>query len=273
MSSIFLSHSSVDKPFVRKLAADLRRAGFFVWVDEAEIKVGDSLIEKIEEGIDGTDFLGVVLSSNSLKSEWVTREVRIALSQEIAGCRVKVLPLLLEKVSIPSFLLDKKYADFTTEEKYGDALQEVIRCLSELPEDVKKGSFSASEIAFYKEQLEKVKKELNVTRGERRLLLERLEKERRNIPEELQKGIESEGKHYPEFADVNRLYAFRVGGCNATAGYLLHCLRKEYAKGGPHQIVMICQLENKMDELSLLLEATLRRVAALQETGQTLVVL
>lgn len=273
MSSIFLSHSSVDKPFVRKLAADLRRAGFYVWVDEAEIKVGDSLIEKIEAGIDSTDFLGVVLSSNSLKSEWVTREVRIALSQEIAGRRVKVLPILLERISIPSFLLDKKYADFTTDEKYGESLQQIIRCMSELPEDVEKASFSAPEIAFYKEQLEQIKKELNVTRGERRLLLERLEKERRNIPEELQKGINSESEIYLELADVNRLYAFQAGGCNVTAGYLLHCLRKEYVKGGPHQIVILCQLENKQDELSLLLEATLRRVVALQESGRQLTVL
>ena len=48
MSSIFLSHNSVDKPFVRKLANDLRRRGHYAWVDEAEIKVGDSLIDKIE---------------------------------------------------------------------------------------------------------------------------------------------------------------------------------------------------------------------------------
>ena len=46
MGSIFLSHNSADKPFVRKLAADLRRNGFYAWVDEAEIKLGDSLIEK-----------------------------------------------------------------------------------------------------------------------------------------------------------------------------------------------------------------------------------
>ena len=45
MSSIFLSHNSKDKHFVRKLANDLRRQGFYVWVDEAEIKLGDSLIE------------------------------------------------------------------------------------------------------------------------------------------------------------------------------------------------------------------------------------
>ena len=62
MSSIFLSHNSVDKPFVRKLANDLRRGGHYAWVDEAEIKVGDSLIDKIEEGIDNTDFFGVTIS-------------------------------------------------------------------------------------------------------------------------------------------------------------------------------------------------------------------
>ena len=47
MSSIFLSHNSKDKPFVRKLADDLRKKGHYVWVDEAEIKVGDSLIGKL----------------------------------------------------------------------------------------------------------------------------------------------------------------------------------------------------------------------------------
>ena len=97
MSSIFLRHNSVDKPFVRKLANDLRRRGHYAWVDEAEIKIGDSLIDKIEEGIDNTDFLGVVISQNSIESEWVKREVRIALTQEISGKKVKVLPILLEK--------------------------------------------------------------------------------------------------------------------------------------------------------------------------------
>jgi hypothetical protein len=42
MSSIFLSHAFEDKQFARKLAKDLRQAGHIVWIDEAEIKVGDS---------------------------------------------------------------------------------------------------------------------------------------------------------------------------------------------------------------------------------------
>ena len=39
--SIFLSHNSKDKPFVRKLAERLKRHGVSVWLDEAELNIGD----------------------------------------------------------------------------------------------------------------------------------------------------------------------------------------------------------------------------------------
>ncbi|PEU28639.1 hypothetical protein CN532_11480 [Bacillus wiedmannii] len=57
MPSVFLSHSSKDKFFVRKLAERLIHSGVEVWIDEAEIKIGDSLIEKISQGIKGADYL------------------------------------------------------------------------------------------------------------------------------------------------------------------------------------------------------------------------
>lgn len=270
MSSIFLSHSSVDKPFVRKLAADIRRNGHYAWVDEAEIKIGDSLFQKIEEGIVNTDYLGVVISGNSIKSEWVTREVRIALTQEIHGKRVKVLPILLENVDIPAFLLDKKYADFTLKENYRSALQMVLDRLASLPENVEGTSLSQSEVRFYQEQLAQYQRELDVTRGEKRLLLERLEKERRNIPEDLRRWIECEEESFPELADINRLYSFSTNYGPITAGYLLHGLRKEYMKGGPHQIALICEMDGKTDELALLMEAVFTRLSALQKKEEPL---
>ncbi len=50
--SVFLIHNTKDKPFVKKLARDLDNHGVRYWLDEAEIKVGDSLIEKIRSGLD-----------------------------------------------------------------------------------------------------------------------------------------------------------------------------------------------------------------------------
>ena len=113
MPSIFLSHSHSDKPIAKRIYDNLRERGVYVWFDEAEIKVGDSLIDKIRLGIDSVDYLAVVLSNASVNSEWVKREVDIAMNQEIEGKRVKVLPLLVEHCDLPWFLKGKLYADFT----------------------------------------------------------------------------------------------------------------------------------------------------------------
>jgi hypothetical protein len=114
--SLFLSHSSPDKPFVRWLADTLRYQGARVWVDESEIKVGESLIDKIAVGIDKCDYLVAIVTPNSVQSEWVRRELNIALTQEIKGRRVKVIPLIIGQCNIPLFLLDKKYIDFRNPE-------------------------------------------------------------------------------------------------------------------------------------------------------------
>ena len=129
MSSIFLSHTHADKPFVRRLAQDLQVAGVRVWLDEAEMMIGDSLIEKIREGIDQMEYLGVILSQHSVKSEWVKREVDVAMNQEIEGKRVKVLPLVIDDCELPGFLKGKLYADFRVPEQYEEALGKILRRL------------------------------------------------------------------------------------------------------------------------------------------------
>ena len=52
--SVFLSHNVNDKPFVRNLARDLENHGVKYWLDEAEIKGGDSLIvDRLVGWVDG----------------------------------------------------------------------------------------------------------------------------------------------------------------------------------------------------------------------------
>ncbi|MDB5261210.1 MAG: hypothetical protein JWQ14_491, partial [Adhaeribacter sp.] len=59
--SVFLSHTAADKPFVRKFARDLENHGVKHWLDEAEIKIGESLIEKIRQGLDEVNYVAVIL--------------------------------------------------------------------------------------------------------------------------------------------------------------------------------------------------------------------
>lgn len=125
MTTLFISHSSKDKFFVRNLAERLVAEGIKVWIDEAEIKIGDSLIQKISEGIKDSDYLVVVLSQSSINSNWVQKELQMAMTREIIGNRV-ILPILIEKCEIPIFLRDKLYADFTHPDMFEKSFNKLL---------------------------------------------------------------------------------------------------------------------------------------------------
>lgn len=128
--SLFLSHTGDDKPFVRQLRDDLLAHGVpRVWLDEAEIEIGDSLMEKIDEGMKLSRYIAVVLSTKSIKAPWVKKELDVAMNREIAGGEVVVLPLLYEKCELPEFLKGKLYADFTDPKTYDAMLTKLLRRL------------------------------------------------------------------------------------------------------------------------------------------------
>jgi len=124
---VFVSHTSLDKKFTRQLAYDLKKAGVEVWFDEWEIRVGDSLREKVERGIHESGWLIIVLSPRAVASQWVQRELSAAFARELDDKRVFILPVLLEKCELPVMLRDKKYADFT--ENYSRGLQELLQTI------------------------------------------------------------------------------------------------------------------------------------------------
>lgn len=260
MTSIFLAHSHTDKPFVNKLAKDLRKSGYYVWTDDAEIKVGDSLIQKIREGIDNVAYVGAVISSNSVESEWVKKELDIAMNQEIEGKEVKVLPLLLDDIELPGFLKGKRYADFRDEQLYDRSLDEIKKRLDEFPKE--EASYTAEEAKYLAQKLKNLEAQLEVSESEKVGLLTRLSIERKSLDPLLIAQIEGDAIEHPEFADIDRNFSFMLETIPVTVGYILHVMEKERKKG-PHQIVLLAHLIGKTEELSLLTNATLRRLGEL----------
>ena len=61
---VFISHSHQDKDFVDKLAGQLVMNKAYVWLDRWEIKVGDSLLDKVQAGIKSASALLIILSKN-----------------------------------------------------------------------------------------------------------------------------------------------------------------------------------------------------------------
>lgn len=123
----FLSHSSKDKGFVRRLAADLVASGVKVWIDEQRILVGDSIPEKIAQGLAESDFFLIVVSHNSVDSAWVKKELSSALVHEIERRKVAVLPIKLDDARMPDSIKDKLYADFRG--SYDEGLRNLLQSI------------------------------------------------------------------------------------------------------------------------------------------------
>ncbi len=72
---VFISHSSRDKAVVRDIAERLRADGLRVWFDDWEIKPGDDIPAKIEEGLERSRALVLCMSANAFGSDWARLEV------------------------------------------------------------------------------------------------------------------------------------------------------------------------------------------------------
>lgn len=129
--NIFLCYSHRDIEFVQGLSEQLDALGVFVWVAEWQLEVGDSLHRCIGEGIEKSDFVGIVLSPDSLSSAWCRDELDQALMREKRDGSKIVLPLLCRPVKLPPFLEGRLYLDFS--DSYLSSLARLAGTLYRIP--------------------------------------------------------------------------------------------------------------------------------------------
>jgi tetratricopeptide (TPR) repeat protein len=95
MRKLFISHSSEDDGFVRDLHRALRDLEQDVWIDSRELRGGDPIWSDIEKGIEDAAAFAVVVSTDSLQSKWVGKELRRALELQKERDQYAVIPLSL----------------------------------------------------------------------------------------------------------------------------------------------------------------------------------
>lgn len=93
--SCFISYSNRDTEFATQLYEKMRAANIQVWFAPEDVRSGQKLYDQIDRAIRLHDKLIIVLSENSLDSEWVMTEIRKARKAEIADKRRKLLPIRL----------------------------------------------------------------------------------------------------------------------------------------------------------------------------------
>ncbi|MGA2178936.1 MAG: TIR domain-containing protein [Verrucomicrobiota bacterium] len=123
---VFLSHSSKDKAVIRPLAERLRKDGLKVWFDEWEIKPGDSIPAKIEEGLEYSRVLVLCMSANAFGSDWAQLESHTFRFRDPLNKDRRFVPLRLDDAPIKGSLTQFLYINWlpaNREQEYAKLLE------------------------------------------------------------------------------------------------------------------------------------------------------
>lgn len=123
MAEVFISYSHVETDLAHKLAVDLIRAGHKTWIDFSGLVGGQQWIRDIESGIQKCDFFLLMLSTNSVSSQWVERETLFALN-----LGKSIIVLLCDDTPIPLHLGTCSLVDIR--QNYGQALSALCGLLT-----------------------------------------------------------------------------------------------------------------------------------------------
>ncbi len=92
----FISYSSKDGTFAKKLHACLQKSGVRCWFAPHDLQPGNYFRERIDQAVQAHDKLLLILSEHSVASGWVRYEVELALSRENSQQREILFPLRLD---------------------------------------------------------------------------------------------------------------------------------------------------------------------------------
>lgn len=126
---VFISYTQQDKKYAELIAQSLRDAGHEVWYDGWKLRAGDNLVEKINESLEETDALIVIISRYSLRSKWVMHEFSALAFGELSGKKNKIIPVLVDKSTVPEYLARYVYVDLSDNLEFG--INSIIYALSE----------------------------------------------------------------------------------------------------------------------------------------------
>ena len=102
-ATVFISHSfDTDHELALRLAADLGTDAD-VWVAPESIAPGESWISSVERGLGASEVFLALLSTASLASPWVLKEIQAAMELEIQS-RLRLVPVQVEECEVPILL-------------------------------------------------------------------------------------------------------------------------------------------------------------------------
>lgn len=110
---VFLSHNSKQKEVVGQLLRELKKLELVVWYDEEQLRPGVPWMQLLEEGINNSNSVAVLVGSDGL-GPWENEEMHAALALAVKNKR-PVIPVLLPDCAtepkLPMFLENRTWVD------------------------------------------------------------------------------------------------------------------------------------------------------------------
>lgn len=148
--SAFISYSHNDEEFTRRLFADLQNNNVRTWYAPEDLKIGEKFRQRIDESIRLHDKLLLVLSQDSVTSDWVEFEVEAALAKETEKGGDVLFPVRVDDAIMHSekgwaahIKRTRHIGDFShwkNHDTYKVALQRLLRDLKAADKDQKSAS-------------------------------------------------------------------------------------------------------------------------------------
>jgi hypothetical protein len=128
MKRAFLSYSSRDRDRVRRVRDGLLPYGDQSWLDEIELRPGDSLWGSIGDAIAACPTVFAFISRDSVSSRWCDREIRAFLAKGDTDPGVRIVPVLLDETPPPTFLRELVHVNMA-EQSFGTCMAGLLRSL------------------------------------------------------------------------------------------------------------------------------------------------
>ena len=136
---IFFSYKREDEQFVLRLAYDIEKAGFSVWVDQIDIPPGAPWNDSIQKGLENSCALILILSPGSVNSQQVKDEVTYAQSNSIP-----IIPINYKDVVLPYYWARMQFI-VLNETNYQASIGKVFKSLVDLKDCHKISSINLPE--------------------------------------------------------------------------------------------------------------------------------
>ena len=143
---VFIIYPHSQKQFVKKLTNDLNQSGINIWLDENELKPGDSIKPKIEKALRESQWVILVPTPEDRGSSWVYKEIDLAYEQEKERSRPFIIPLKMKEGKIPTEFEERMWADFSND--YETGLKSLLKGIIRTPDQVDEKNIESSNKAI-----------------------------------------------------------------------------------------------------------------------------